>query len=254
MEDALGSFQSVLVLGGASEIAAATVIALIEQRCRTVVLAVRDPGAVDALAADLRRRGAETVEVVAFDASRHDTHDAVVDDVFDRVGDIDLTIVAFGVLGEQATFDADPVAAGAAVDINYVGAVTSGLAVARRIRAQGHGTILFVSSVAAIRARASNFVYGSSKAGLDAFAQGLGDHLVAHGGRVSVVRPGFVRSRMTEGMPAQPFATTPEAVAAAIVTGLQKNQEIIWAPGILRLVFGIMRVLPRPVWRIVSAR
>src|SRR6478735_4288404 len=113
MRDALGAVKTVLVLGGASEIASATVTALIEQRCRTVVLAVRDPGAVQALAADLRRRGADEVEVVAFDAGRHDTHDAVIDDVFDRVGDIDLTIVAFGVLGDQATFDDDPVAAGA---------------------------------------------------------------------------------------------------------------------------------------------
>ena len=89
---------------------------------------------------------------------------------------------------------------------------------------------------------------------MDAFAQGLGDHLLAQGGRVVVVRPGFVHSRMTEGMAAQPFATTPEAVAEAIVVGLQKNHEIIWAPGLLRYVFGVMRLLPRPIWRIVAAR
>ena len=256
MRDALGAVQSALVLGGTSDIALATVRRLVEQRCRTVVLAVRDPSgaAAAAAAAELRRAGAETVEVVAFEAERQDTHDALIDDVFARFGDIDLTLVAFGVLGDQAAFDDDPLAAGAAVDVNYVGAVTSGLAVARQIRRQGHGTIVFLSSVAGIRARSSNFVYGSSKAGMDAFAQGLGDHLVDQGGRVVVVRPGFVHSRMTEGMPAQPFATTPEAVAAAIVAGLQKNHEIIWAPGLLRYVFGVMRVLPRPIWRIVSAR
>jgi len=254
MRDALGAVQSVLVLGGTSEIAVATVRQLIDRRCRTVVLAVRDPAAAVPVADELTRHGAEIVEIVAFDAEQHETHTIVVDDVFDRLGDIDLTIVAFGVLGDQATFDDDPVAAGVAVDINYVGAVTSGLAVARRIRSQGHGTLVFLSSVAGIRARSSNFVYGSSKAGMDAFAQGLGDHLVPHGGRVAVVRPGFVRSRMTEGMAAQPFATDPDSVAAAIVDGLQRNHEIIWAPGVLRYVFGVMRLLPRPIWRIVAAR
>jgi decaprenylphospho-beta-D-erythro-pentofuranosid-2-ulose 2-reductase len=254
MRDALGAVQSVLVLGGASEIALATVRPLIDRRCRTVVLAVRDPEAVRPIADELRARGATEVDVVAFDATRHDTHEALIEDVAARHGDIDLALVAFGVLGDQATFDDDPLAAAAAVDVNYVAAVTTGLALARRIRTQGHGTIVFLSSVAGVRARASNFVYGSSKAGMDAFAQGLGDHLLPVGGRVAVVRPGFVRSRMTEGMPAQPFAVDPDVVGDAIVAGLQEGREVIWAPGLLRYVFAIMRLLPRRVWRIVAAR
>ena len=253
MRDALGGVQSALVLGGSSDIALATVARLVELRCRTVVLAVRDLDAAVPAADELRRRGAR-VELVAFDARDHAGHQAVIDGAAALVGDLDLVLVAFGVLGEQPAFDDDPLAAGDAVDTNYVGAVTAGLAAARLIRRQGHGTLVFLSSVAGVRARASNFVYGSSKAGMDAFAQGLGDHLLAAGGRVMVVRPGFVRSRMTEGMEAQPFATDPDAVADAIVDGLQKGSEIVWAPGILRYVFGVMRLLPRPVWRIVSAR
>jgi decaprenylphospho-beta-D-erythro-pentofuranosid-2-ulose 2-reductase len=140
------------------------------------------------------------------------------------------------------------------VQANYVGAVSAGLAVAQQVRRQGHGTIVVLSSVAGIRPRKSNFVYGSSKAGLDAFAQGLGDALVDAGGRVMVVRPGFVHTRMTEGMAAQPFSTDPDAVATCIVEGLQKNREIVYAPSILRWVFAVMRNLPRPLWRIISAR
>jgi decaprenylphospho-beta-D-erythro-pentofuranosid-2-ulose 2-reductase len=254
MRDALRAVQSVLVLGGTSEIATATVRQLIQGRCRTVVLAARDPKACAATADSLRARGATTVEAVAFDALDTAGHTALIDDVFDRLGDIDLVIVAFGVLGDQTDFDADPESAAEAVRANYVGAVSSGLAVAAAIRRQGHGTIVFLSSVAGIRSRKSNFVYGSSKAGLDAFAQGLGDALIDHGGRVMVVRPGFVHTRMTEGMPAQPFSTDPDTVARGIVEGLQKNREIIYVPGILQLVFGVMRNLPRPLWRIVSAR
>lgn len=254
MRDALGAVQSVLVLGGTSEIALATVRALVAERCSRVVLAARAPEALDATLDDLRSSGATTVEAVPFDALDTTSHGDLVDSVFDAHGDIDLVLVAFGVLGDQATFDDDPEAAADAARVNYVGAVSASLHVARRLRAQGHGTVVVLSSVAGERARAENFVYGSTKAGLDAFAQGLGDRLVGTGVRVMVVRPGFVHTRMTEGMDPAPFSTTPDAVAAAIVAGLQKRQDIVWVPGILRVVFSVMRHLPRPLWRRVSAR
>jgi decaprenylphospho-beta-D-erythro-pentofuranosid-2-ulose 2-reductase len=254
MRDGLGAVQSVLVLGGNSEIALATVRKLVASRCRTVVLAVRDPDTAADAAADLRERGATTVETVPFDALDTAGHPKVIDEVFDQHGDIDLVLLAFGVLGDQADFDADPEQAVQAVRANYVGGVSAGLSTAKAIRRQGHGTLVVLSSVAGIRARRSNFVYGSSKAGLDAFAQGLGDSLVDAGGKVMVVRPGFVRTRMTEGLPAQPFATDPDTVATAIVSGLQRNAEVVYAPALLQAVFAVMRLLPRAVWRIVSAR
>jgi decaprenylphospho-beta-D-erythro-pentofuranosid-2-ulose 2-reductase len=219
-----------------------------------VVLAVRDLQAAEPVAASLRRAGADTVDLVAFDAHDIDGHEALMADVYERFGDIDLVLLAFGVLGEQVDFDADPAAAARAAEANYGGAVSCGLAVAQQIRRQGHGTLVVLSSVAAIRARRSNFVYGSTKAGLDAFAQGLGDHLLDAGGRVMVVRPGPVRTRMTAGMPEQPFTSDAAQVADCIVEGLQKNREIVYAPALLRWVFAVMRALPRPLWRIISAR
>jgi decaprenylphospho-beta-D-erythro-pentofuranosid-2-ulose 2-reductase len=253
MRDALGAVQSVLVLGGTSEIATATVRRLIDGRCRKVILAARDTAACGPIADELRAHGADSVEAVPFDATDTASHAKVIDDIFTTFGDIDLVLVAFGVLGDQVDFDADPESAAQAVTTNYVGAVSSGLAVANAIRRQGHGTIVVLSSVAGVRVRKANFVYGSSKAGLDAFAQGLGDTLLDSGGRVLVVRPGFVHTRMTEGMEG-PFATTPEAVADVIVTGLQKNKEIVYAPAFLQYIFLVMRNLPRPLWRILSAR
>jgi len=253
MRDAVGAVQSVLVLGGGSEIAQAIVDRLVAGRCRTVVLGVREPGAVTTAASRWSASGA-TVEAVAFDALDPASHQSFVDAAFERHGDLDMVILAFGVLGDQATFDADPVAAADAARANYVGAVSASLAVAAHIRRQGHGTLLVLSSVAGMRARADNYVYGSTKAGLDAFSQGLGDALVGSGGRVVVVRPGFVRGRMTEGMAPAPFATTPDKVAEAVVAGLAKGREVIWAPAILAPVFTIMRNLPRGVWRRVSAR
>ncbi|CAM8630772.1 FabG Dehydrogenases with different specificities (related to short-chain alcohol dehydrogenases) [Acidimicrobiia bacterium] len=256
MRDALGAVQSVLVLGGNSEIAISITERLVDRRCRTVVLAVRDPlSPITATTADtLRGRGATTVEAIAFDALASESHSDVIAQAFDRFGDFDLVISAFGVLGDQETFNNDPTAAAIAASTNFVGAVSSSLAVASRLRAQGHGVLMVITSVAGVRARADNFVYGSTKAGLDAFAQGLGDSLVDSGARVVVVRPGFVHTRMTEGMKPAPFAATSDKIADAVVAGFGKGREIIWAPPILAIVFGLLRHLPRSLWRKVSAR
>ena len=145
--------------------------------------------------------------------------------MFDRFGDFDLVLLAFGVLGDQDRRRARPRAAVEIVESNYIGAVSVRVPVVDRLRAQGHGTIVVLSSVAGERARKSNFVYGSSKAGLDAFFQGLGDASSGTGVRVMIVRPGFVHTKMTEGMEPAPLATTPEAVADAIVTGLGRGSR-----------------------------
>lgn len=254
MRDALGGVQSVLVLGGGSEIALATVDRLVADGCRTVVLAGRRPDALQAPVERLREAGATDVEAIAFDADDAATHEKVIGEVFDHHGDIDLVLVAFGVLGSQETFDKHPEQAADAVTTNYVGTVSVGLVVADRLRKQGHGTLVVISSVAGERARKDNFVYGSSKAGTDAFCQGLADSLVGSGAQVMIVRPGFVRTQMTAGMPDGPFATTADKVADDILAGLKRGADIVWSPGLLRWVFTVLRHLPRPIWRKVSDR
>ena len=127
--------------------------------------------------------------------------------------------------------------------------LSSGLVVARQLRRQGHGVLVVLSSVAGVRTRASNFVYGSTKAGQDAFATGLGHALHGSGAHVMTVRPGFVRSSMTEGMPEAPFATDTDAVAEAVVTGLRRGRSVVWVPSVLQLVFGLLRYAPGMVWR-----
>jgi decaprenylphospho-beta-D-erythro-pentofuranosid-2-ulose 2-reductase len=249
MKDALGSVQSVLVLGGGSDIALATVRELVRRRARTVVLAAREPASLQAAAVELRAAGATTVETMAFDARATASHEAFVSDVFERVGDVDLALLAFGVLGDQEEAEHDGRAAVDIAEVNYVGSVSVAVPIAQKMRTQGHGTIVALSSVAGERARRSNFVYGSSKAGMDAFFQGLGDSLVGSGVRVMIVRPGFVHTKMTDGMDAAPLSTTPEAVAAAIVQGLARGRETVWVPSTLRYVMSVLRHVPRPVFR-----
>jgi decaprenylphospho-beta-D-erythro-pentofuranosid-2-ulose 2-reductase len=250
MQDALGNPQSALVLGGTSDIAVATLRALVGRRLRTIVLAGRSPEAMEAgPAAELRRLGATTVETEPFDALDPASHEALIDRVFARHPHLDLVLVAFGVLGDQEEAERSNDEALRVAATNYVGVVTTCLPAARHLKAAGHGTIVVLSSVAGERARRANFVYGSSKAGADAFAQGLGDALHGSGARVLIVRPGFVRSSMTAGMEEAPMATTPEAVADAIVTGLAKGSEVVHVPPALRVVMSGLRHLPRQVFR-----
>lgn len=249
MRDALGSVQSILVLGGTSDIAVATVRRLAAPRAATVVLAGRDPEAMAATAQTLSASGAGEVHTVPFDALDTDAHEGFVKEVWDRLGDVDVVLLAFGVLGDQQLAEHDPAEALRIARTNYLGAVSVLVPVARQLRAQGHGVLVVLSTVAAERPRRSNFVYGSSKAGLDAFAQGLGDSLAGSGARVVVVRPGFVRTKMTAGRQAAPLATTPEAVAAAIDSAVRGRAETVWVPALLRWIMSALRHLPRPLFR-----
>ncbi|MGW1889504.1 decaprenylphospho-beta-D-erythro-pentofuranosid-2-ulose 2-reductase [Streptomyces sp. NPDC002004] len=247
MKDAFGTPQSLLVLGGTSEIALATARRLVARRTRTVWLAGRPSPALEAAAEHLRSLGADA-RTVAFDALDTEAHEEVLGKVF-ADGDVDMVLLAFGVLGDQARDESDPGSAVRVAQTNYTGAVSAGLVCAKALQGQGHGSLVVLSSVAGERARRSNFIYGSSKAGLDAFAQGLGDALHGTGVHVMVVRPGFVRSRMTAGLAEVPLATTPDAVAAAIETGLRRRSETVWVPGALRVVMSALRHVPRTVFR-----
>lgn len=248
MIDALGEPQTVAVLGGTSEIALAITTRLAAGRARRVLLAGRDEVALADARDGVLAAGASDVETFPLDAADTTGHDALVEQLF-AGGDVDVVLLAFGLLGDQTKAEADPDRAVEVASVNYVGALSLGLRVANRLKRQGHGALVVLSSVAGERARKSNFVYGSSKAGLDAFAQGLGDSLQGSGARVVIVRPGFVRSKMTAGLPEAPMATTPEAVAEAVVKALRTGREIVWVPGQLRLVMSGLRHLPRPVFR-----
>ena len=247
MRDALGDVQSVLVLGGRSEIALATVDALATRRLRSVVLAVRDIAAAQPDAERLRARGL-AVDVVAFDAAHPETHAAFVDAVFGDGIEIDLVILAFGILGDQERADRDAAHAQEILNANFNGAVSVLVPLANRMADRGHGTIAVISSVAAMRARRANFVYAASKAGLDAFACGLADAHAKDGVHVMIVRPGFVTTRMTDGMKPAPFATTTDVVATAIIDGMKRRRRIVYAPNVLQFVMPILRSLPHVIW------
>ncbi len=247
MRDATGDIQSALFLGANSDIAAAVIDELVERRLRRVVLAARDTTTAEVRAEALRTKGVDAA-VVSYDALDPSAHDVVLD----RAGDVDAVFVAFGDLGDVFELDAPANDIARLAEVNFSAAVTAGSRAACHLRAQGHGSLVIFSSVAGVRVRPENAVYGAAKAGLDAFGSALADMLHGSGVHVMVVRPGFVHTKMTADREEAPFATTPDAVAADIVAGLRRSRRVVWSPKILREVFNGLRTLPGPLWRRVA--
>jgi short-subunit dehydrogenase len=158
-------------------------------------------------------------------------------------------VLAFGILGDQARAEKDPGHAVAIVHTDFVAQVSLLTVLANTMRSAGSGSIVVFSSVAGVRVRRANYVYGSAKAGLDGFSSGLTDALHGSGVHLLVVRPGFVIGRMTEGMTPAPLSSTPGQVAAATVGALAKHRRTVWVPWALRPLFLGMRMLPQFVWR-----
>jgi decaprenylphospho-beta-D-erythro-pentofuranosid-2-ulose 2-reductase len=248
MRDAVGRVESVLVLGGTSDIGVAIARELIARGARRVLLAGRDDSSLKHAASTL---GA-AVETLSFDAEDPSSHDAVVRDAFSR-GDVDVVVFAFGVLGDQQNDEHNALEALRVARVNYDAVVTTAIPVADRLRAQGHGAMVLLSSVAAERARRANFVYGSAKAGADAFFQGLSYALHGSGVHVLIARPGFVRTKMTHGRAEAPFAATAPEVARAVADGLERKAPVVYVPPLLRWVMLVLRNLPRAMMRLLKS-
>jgi decaprenylphospho-beta-D-erythro-pentofuranosid-2-ulose 2-reductase len=250
MRDAFGHPQSVVVLGGTSEIAGALVDRLVADRCRTVVLAGRDSEALERAAQRAKAGGADDVRTVEFDALDLDHVGDVVSACLGAAGDtVDWVVLALGHLGDAAPDGTDPGRIAESIAVNFAWPAAALGPVAQRLRAQGYGRIVVLSSVAGVRIRVANFIYGSAKAGLDGFARGLAQSLEGSGVQLHVVRPGFVHTKMTAGLRPAPFAVGPGMVAAAVLRGIERDQPVIWVPSTLRWVFVVLRALPQWLWR-----
>jgi decaprenylphospho-beta-D-ribofuranose 2-oxidase len=239
----------VLLLGGTSEIGLAIVRRLGQAGPTRPYLIGRDRERLTSALAELEREGSQSGEIDVLDADELDSHRAVIGRAFERAGGFDTVVLAVGVLGAQAGLDADRGEALEVLRTNFISSGSLLLEALDRLREQGSGTLILLSSVAAERARASNAIYGAAKAGIDALAQGLADSTTGTGVRVLVVRPGFVSTKMTAGLKPAPFSTTAEAVAEATVRALDGHAHTVWVPAQLRLLFAVLRHLPRALFR-----
>lgn len=243
------SGQRVLLVGGSSEIGLAIVRRLAADGPVTACLLGRDSARLETAARALERDGVAFAGLVVADADECDAHERAVASAFAATGGFEVVVIAVGRLGGQAGLDADPRESIDVLRATFLGAGSLMLHCLRELRGQGGGILIALSSVAAERPRAANAVYGAAKAGFDALAQGLADGAAGTGVRVLVVRPGFVRTRMTAGLPVAPMAVTPGEVADVTVRALAGRAHTVWIPGRLRYVFAILRHLPRSVFR-----
>ncbi len=241
--------RHVLVIGGNSEIALAIVAELQRLAPREVALVGRDPERLARAGEQLAQVGVAGTIALTLDARDVAAHASVLDEAWERLGGVDLVIVALGLLGERGGLPSDVDAALEVLEVNVVDTASLVLHSATRLRDRGGGTLVVLSSVAAERPRRANVVYGASKAALDALGQGLGDALHEEGVGVLVVRPGFVATAMTRGLKPPPLATTAPVVARAVAGGLTRGTHTVWAPSALRWLMLVLRMVPRPLHR-----
>jgi len=237
----------VVIFGGRSEIGVELATRLAPGS--TVLLAARGADRLDDQVAAVRAAGARAVHTVEFDADDLASHGPLVDKLVGEYGAIGTAVLAFGILGDQTRAETDPAHAAAIVHTDYVAQISLLTLLATAMRDAGRGSIVVFSSVAGVRVRRANYVYGSAKAGLDGFASGLSDALHGTGVRLLIVRPGFVIGRMTEGMDPAPLSSTPAQVAEAAARALARGRRTVWVPWALRPLFFGMRLLPQAVWR-----
>ncbi|MCA1363979.1 SDR family oxidoreductase [Bradyrhizobium sp. IC3069] len=240
------SRKSVLVLGGSSDIGRATARAFAKAGY-DVGLAGRDVGALEPDAADLRARYNVVVGVHTFDVLDTASFEGFVAGLA-ALPDVVISIV--GLLGVQESAQSDLAQATAIMRSNYEGpALILGL-FAEKFLGRGSGTLVGVSSVAGDRGRASNYVYGSAKAGFSAFLSGLRARASRGGVHVVTVKPGFVRTRMTEGMKLiGPLTVEAPVVGAAILRAVESKTDIVYVSGRWRLVMLIIKTLPEAVFK-----
>ena len=237
------------MLGGSSEIGTAIVLRLAQQNRVEALLLGRDYKRMAGVVDEIKATGRAIGEFDRLDADEVETHADAIARAFDRLEQVDIVILCVGVLGGQAALDADPDEVLRVLRTNFLGCGSLLWHAMRALRCQGHGTVVVLSSVAAERPRSSNAVYGAAKAGLDALAQALGDAVAGTSVRVLVIRPGFVRTRMTAGLKPAPLSTTPQMVADATVAALGGRTQTVWVPGVLQYLFAVLRHLPRPIYR-----
>jgi short-subunit dehydrogenase len=240
--------RRVLVLGATSGIAEAC-IHLWANRGDHLFLVGRNANRLAAVVADARTRGAGYVDSAVVDLDRTELHADLLAHAINSLGGLDIAYLALGVLGDQSKAERSFQDAAHIVHTNYTAPVSLLTWLANYCAQRHSGTIAVLSSVAGERGRKSNYVYGSSKAGLTAFVDGLRNRIDREGVRVITIKPGPVRTSMTEGMKGQERFADVNKVAATVVKSIDRGQDIVYVPGQWRLIMSVIRAIPERVFK-----
>jgi len=240
------------IFGATSGIAVAVARRLAADGAR-LALVGRDAEAIAAEARDLGVRGAPEITEIIADLGAIDALAPAAQQAWDALGGLDLALVAYGSLPDQAALAATPADAAPALTLNFTAPAVLAMELAGRFERQGAGTLAVITSVAGDRGRRSNYVYGAAKGGLQKLLEGLRHRLHARGVQVLDIRPGFVATRMTDHLPrGGPLWAEPDKVAADILRAVARRRAVLYTPWFWRLILLIVRALPRPLFHRTS--
>lgn len=243
--------MNILVIGATSAIAEATT-RIWAAEGHSMILLGRHRTRLESIAADLRVRGAASVECADFDATDFARHEQLVGTSFAALGSIDLVLVAHGSLGSQSACERDFSQAHHEYAVNALSVVSLLTHIANRMETQRRGTIAVIGSVAGDRGRQSNYVYGSAKAAVDVFVQGLRNRLYRAGVHVMLIKPGLIDTPMTSAFRKGALWSAPDAVASSIVRGLARRRNVVYAPSFWRPLMTVIRWIPEPFFKTLS--
>lgn len=240
--------MNILIFGATSAIAEAVAARYAAAENRFYLVA-RDGEKLAGLRERLTVSGAGEIETAQADLARLEDHPGLIEAAFDRLQTVDLVLIAHSVLPDQARCEQDVKAALEALNVNGLSPISLLTELAPRMRKQAYGTLAVITSVAGDRGRPSNYVYGSAKAMVSAFLQGLRGKLHGAGVQVIDIRPGLVDSPMTSHLPKGPLFATPERVARVIVSAVSRKSHTVYAPGWWRIILAIVRWLPDSIFK-----
>lgn len=240
--------RRILIIGATSAIAQATARLFAEHGDR-IFLAGRNPDKLAAMKNDLSIRGAEQIETAIFEATDFDSHPRLIEEAFHLMGGLDTVLIAQGTLPDQKKCEASVEETLREISINALSTISFLTLLSNRFEKQGSGLIAVLSSVAGDRGRKSNYIYGSAKATVTTFLQGLRNRLASSGVHVMTIKPGFVDTPMTVGFKKGLLWATPESVAKSIVKGMEKKRDVLYTPFFWRGIMLLIRSIPEKVFK-----
>jgi decaprenylphospho-beta-D-erythro-pentofuranosid-2-ulose 2-reductase len=239
--------KRILIIGATSAIAEATA-RLFAARGDSLILAGRDTQQLNRIAADLKIRGAASAQALELDVNDFDRHETVIQQATDQLGGLDIALIAHGTLGNQADCEKDFSLALKELNTNAISVMSLLTVLANRMQAQNSGQLAVIGSVAGDRGRPSNYVYGTAKAAVATFCEGLRARLYSHNVNVLLIKPGFVDTPMTAAFKKGPLWAKPELIAKLIVRALDRRLAMIYTPSFWALIMLIIRSIPRPIF------
>lgn len=239
----------ILIVGASSAIAAACARIWAGQGA-ALFLVARDPTRLESLASDLAVRGASAVHSLQADATDFARHAQIVEAAAQALGGIDIALIAHGTLPDQADCEADPAAMLREFTSNGTSVLSLLTVLATHFERWRTGSIAVITSVAGDRGRPSNYVYGAAKASVSTFCEGLRARLFRAGVSLTDIRPGFVATPMTQGLPLPPLlVASPAVVARRITAGIARKADVLYTPGYWALIMCVVRSIPRSVFK-----